>query len=107
MQITDFSCVLLVFEVSVDEANSEEECLVVTFEVGKYLDHPVDHSGTQGWRNFVSHEGIVTQKLDFEFPCVVKYRLAIISVYIDVLTLNFGGLFSWKVRTGVWAGKIW
>ena len=94
VQITDFPCVLLVLEVSVDEAHSEEECLVVTFEVGKHLDHPVDHSGTQCWRDFVSHEGIVSQKLDFELSRVVEYRFAIICVYIDVLTLNFCGLFS-------------
>ena len=107
MQITYLSCVLLILEVSVDEAHSEEEGLVVTFEVGKYLDHPVDHSGTQCWRDFVSHEGIVSQELDFQLSCVVKYWLTIVCVYIDVLTLNFCGLFSWKVRTGVWAGKIW
>ena len=73
VQITYLSCVLLILEVSVDEAHSEEEGLVVTFEVGKYLDHPVDHSGTQCWRDFVSHEGIVSQELDFQLSCVVKY----------------------------------
>ena len=65
MQITDLSCFLLVLEVPVNEAHSEEECLVVTLEVGKHLDHPVDHSGTQGWRDFVSHEAIISQKLHF------------------------------------------
>ena len=72
MQITDLPCFLLIFEVSVDEAYSEEECLVVTLEVGKHLDHPVNHSRTQCWRDFMSHEAIISQKLHFKLSCVVK-----------------------------------
>ena len=107
MQITDFSCFLLVLEVSVDKAHSEEECLVVTLEVSKHLDHPVDHSRTQCWRDFVSHEAVISQKLHFKLSCVVKYWFTVVCIDIDVLTLDFCSFCSWKVRTGVWAGKIW
>ena len=73
MQVADLSRFLFILKVSVNEADSEEEGLIITLEIGKHLNHPVYHSSTQGWRDFVPHKTVIGEEFHFELSCVVKY----------------------------------
>ena len=44
VKVTDFFNMFAVFKVTVHETYSEEEGLIITFEIGEYFNHPVNHS---------------------------------------------------------------
>ena len=44
MEVSDFKSSHHTLCVSVQERDCNEECLVITFEISEYLDHPVNHA---------------------------------------------------------------
>ena len=91
VEVADLPDLGLVLEIAVHQTHSEEECLIIALEVGQYLYLPVDHACSQGWRDLVSDQTIVCGELLLQLLGIVQYRLPILSVDIDILSLNFCG----------------
>ena len=70
VQITNFSRLLLALEVAIEERCCQEECLVVTLEISQYFNHPVDHSSSESWRDFMPDQAILSKELLFKLSCV-------------------------------------
>ena len=88
---------MFVLEESVEQANTEEEGLVVTLEVGEDLNHPVNHASAQGWSDFVYQQGVLGVELGLELTEVQVDAFSILTVNVYVLTFNFGGFFAAQV----------
>ena len=88
VQVRNLSRILLVLEVPVHQAHSQEEGLIVALEVSEDFNHPVNHSSSQNWGNFVLDETVSGQQLLFKFTNVQVDRFAIFYIDIDVLSLK-------------------
>jgi len=99
MKITNLFLSRATFEVSIKQTNSQEECLIIAFEVGQDLDHPVDHSCSKACINVMVRKSIGSIKFCLKFSQVfVNIRTQLVS-HIDVLSLNIGCGFSWKLSS--------
>ena len=99
MKITYLFLDLASFEISIEETNSQEECLIITFEIGKDLNHPIDHSSSEVDIDIMCIKSIRSIKFKFKFSQVfVNIRTQLIPD-VDVLSLNFGGGFSWELSS--------
>lgn len=58
MKVIDGELLLGVFKEPVKDSSRQEESLIVTFEIGKHLNHPVDHSGPHLAINFILYAHI-------------------------------------------------
>ena len=63
--------------------------MVVALEVSEDLDHPVNHAGAQSRRDLVPDEAILSEVLLLKRAGVFHNRVTVLSVYVDVLPLNF------------------
>jgi len=54
VKVADFHLLLSELEVAVLKRHCKEESLVITPEVGKYLNHPVNHASTKSRRDLVA-----------------------------------------------------
>lgn len=88
MQISYFSSLRFPFKIPVKQVYRKEESLIIALKVCKNFNHPVDHSRAQSWSYFVSNQTILSQMLEFEFSHVFCYRVAVLNVYVNVLTFN-------------------
>ena len=94
------------FEVSVEKTNSQEECLIITFEIGQDLDHPIDHSSSKTCVDLMVSKGIGGIEFTLKFSQVfVDIRTKLIS-HIDVLSLDISRGFSWELSSWMWLAHI-
>ena len=99
MKITDLFLDFASFEVSIKKTNSQEECLIVAFEICQYLDHPIDHSRSKVSINLMVPKGIGGIEFTLKFSQVfVNIRTQLIP-HIDVLSLNIRCGFSWELSS--------
>ena len=97
MQVADLSDLRLELEVSVHQTDSQEECLVVTFEIGKNFYFPVNHTRSQSRSNFMSNHTIFCEILKLKDLRIVNYRIIVVSHDINVLSLDVSGTISHMV----------
>ena len=70
VQVGDLPPFVLILKVAIQERDSQEEGLIVALKVCEHLNHPVDHASTQGWRDLVLDEAVVSEVLQLELPHV-------------------------------------
>ena len=63
MQITDLTRLCFTFEIPVNQRHCQEKCLIVALKVGKYFNHPVYHTSSQGRGNLVFDQAILSEIL--------------------------------------------
>ena len=106
VQVTDFSRITLILEVSIKERHSEEECLVVALKVGQDLNHPIDHARTQSWSDFVFHQAVGSEGLDLEVAHILHDRIAILRRDVNVLPFDLSGCKPREMRAGMIQAKV-
>ena len=97
MEIADFFHCWTSFEKSILKTTCNKECLIITFEIGKNLNHPINHSGTKCWGYLVSIQvvgGIIGLLKLSEISINICSKL-VPNIY--VLALNFSWCHSWQM----------
>lgn len=59
MQVSDFFVFLTIFEISVFKRYSKKKCLIITSEIRKNLDHPINHPSSESRSNFMSTQAAI------------------------------------------------
>ena len=110
MKVIDGELLLGVFKEPVKDSSRQEESLIVTFEIGKHLNHPVDHSGPHLAIDFILYAHIC-ELFETIFGVELGHLLALNHVSndvwgqflsnIDVLSVNISCLSSWQMTWGM------